>query len=268
MSERPPFRILLGPQRPSSNLAQLIGETGIPEGTLAVISAGWQEAEGDLAEIAELIDRPLVDLRLYQRAEGVFEANPALWKAYRERQDGLVQLQGLYRTRLKHLSAAARQLLRADEDPDIIAAEQRHAIAQLRALDRHQLQRTEVIQERFQGALGNDLRAELAAHRQEIEEILRGSAAVLITGGNVLVLLNRIRLFGIEALLANHHLIAWSAGAMVLTDRVILYHDRTPQGRRDPEVLGAGVGLVPGCVVLPNTRRRLRASDRTRLALY
>jgi len=45
-----PVRVLLGPQNPVRNFGEAIRETGLPEGPLAVISAGWQEAENDLDE--------------------------------------------------------------------------------------------------------------------------------------------------------------------------------------------------------------------------
>ncbi len=107
----------------------------------------------------------------------------------------------------------------------------------------------------------------LAGHRAEIGEKIRAAAGVLITGGNVVVLANRIRLFGVGAMLADAPVIGWSAGAMVLAERIVLFHDRTPEGRRDAEVLGSGTCLVPGCVVLPDARQRLRRRDKHRMTL-
>ena len=54
---------------------------------------------------------------------------------------------------------------------------------------------------------------------------------------------------------------------MVLADRIVLFHDRMPQGRREPEVFGAGLGLVPGHVILPDPSERLRQRDRPRISL-
>ena len=39
---------------------------------------------------------------------------------------------------------------------------------------------------------------------------------LIITGGNLPVLLNRLRLFGLPRLLAGRTVVGWSAGAMVL----------------------------------------------------
>jgi len=266
MSEGP-GRLLLGPQRPTHNLAEAIVDAGLPEGKMATISAGWQEAENDIDDLREIVGRPLVDLGIYNRADEVFRADEDLARRYRSRQDRLKEQQRLYRLRLKQLAIAARQTIRAEGDPELIAAEQRHAIAQLRALDRHHLHRTESLQKPFGDAFNTGNNELLARHHREIGEIINGCSAVMITGGNIMVLLNRMRLFGVQRLLASKYLVAWSAGAMVLAERIVLFHDRTPQGRRDAEVFGAGFGLIPGCIFLPDAAHRLREGERSRIEL-
>jgi hypothetical protein len=54
---------------------------------------------------------------------------------------------------------------------------------------------------------------------------------------------------------------------MVLSRQVVLFHDRMPEGRRDAELLGAGLGLLPDQVFLPDARQRLRSGDRLRMSL-
>lgn len=267
MSTPAPLRLLLGPQRPTRNLEEVIAAAEFPDGPLAVISAGWQEAEGDFGDVGEVAGHPLSDLGLYARAEAVFAADAALATAYRERQDRLQEQQRLYRRRLKQLAVAARQTLRDTGDAEIVAAEQRHAIAQLRALDRHHLHRTELLLKAFETAYAPAQHSGLAGHAAEIRAGIEQAAGVLITGGNVVVLLNRMRLFGLAEMLRSVHVIGWSAGAMVLTGRVVLFHDKTPEGRRDAEVLCAGTGLVKGLVVLPDAKQRLRRRDRLRMTL-
>ena len=46
-------------------------------------------------------------------------------------------------------------------------------------------------------------------------------------------------------------MIAWSAGAMALAERVILYHDMAPQGRRR-EVYAEGLGCYPAWCLFPH----------------
>jgi hypothetical protein len=88
----------------------------------------------------------------------------------------------------------------------------------------------------------------------------------------VVSLLNRMRLFQLDALLTSLPrrlpVFAWSAGAMAITERVVLFHDSPPQGAGNAEVLGPGLGLVPGIVVLPHARRRLRLDDPERVSLF
>jgi len=259
-------RILLGPQSPDSNLAEAIERARLPAGPLAVISAGWQEGEGELDDLAAIVGRPVVDLALYRRAEAIFAAHRDLHRAYRGRQDTLVKLQQLYRQRLKYLTLAARRALASDADPSLAGPEQRHAIAQLRALDRHHRHRSESVHAEYQAEIEDQ--ASLAPHREEIEGLVGDAAAVLITGGHALVLLNRMRLFGVHRMLEQVPVIAWSAGAMVCADQVVLYHDRMPEGRREAEVMAAGFRLIPGYVLLPDARHRLRVSGARRAGLF
>ena len=149
----------------------------------------------------------------------------------------------------------------------MIAAEQRHAIAQLRALDRHHLHRTELIWSEFLDTYSPATHPLLAQQAEEIGDAIGQSAGVLITGGNVAILLNRLRLFGIDRFLRKSPIIAWSAGAMVLAERIVLFHERSPEGRRDAEIFGAGCGIVPGYVFLPDTKHRLRTGEPTRVGL-
>ncbi|MEO1245897.1 MAG: hypothetical protein AAFX56_09480 [Pseudomonadota bacterium] len=262
-----PIRVLLGPQSPAPNIADAVANAGLPDGPLAVISAAWQEAEGDLGELGELLARPLEDLHLYKRVEDLMAGDPALEAAARLRQDRLVEQQRLYRLRLKQLSVAARHMLNAKGDADAIAAEQRHAVAQLRALDRHHLDRSESIWQTFVAAYNPDSYPALAAQVRELGDIVQRCAGVVITGGNVAVLINRMRLLGLDKLLESRNIVAWSAGAMALTERIVLFHERSPEGRRDAEVLGAGCAVIPDYVVLPNAKGRLRTGYRQRMGL-
>ncbi len=261
-------RILLGPQSPQPNVDVALAVAGLPPGPLAVISAGWQEAEGELDELAAHVNRPLEDLALYRRLEDVLAADPEFAGATRNRQDKLKEQQRLYRLRLRQLSVAARHTLAAEGDAEMVAAEQRHAIAQLRALDRHHLHRCEAVWRAFDQEHGPGSHRLLARHAGEVAEIIARCGGVLLTGGNVAILINRLRLLGVDRQLAGCNVVAWSAGAMALARRIVLYHDRSPEGRRDPEVLGAGCGVVPGHVFLPDARKRLRRGDRNRIGLF
>lgn len=260
-------RLLLGPQRPVRSLTEAVDAASIPHDPVAVISAGWQEAEGDINDVQELVRRPLQDLQLYRRAEEVMAADPKMAAAYRRRQDQVMELQHLYQLRLRRLMMAARDIMRSTADRELVAAEIRHAVSQLRALDRHHLHRVQSLYSAFETEFSRQSSELLAEHAAAIEKTLAQCPTILLTGGNVIVLLNRMRLFGMQRLLDKHHLIAWSAGAMVLGDLIVLYHDRTPQGRRDPEVLAPGFCMLPGYAFLPDASRRLKLNDAIRVGL-
>ena len=268
MNSKDPLRLLLGPQRPVANIGSALARSGLSGGPIGVISAAWQEAEGDISVLQGLVENPLSDLRLYQKAEALFAADTRLHDAYRSRQERLKEQQRLYRLRLRQLMIAARATLRAEGEPSVIAAERRHAISQLRALDQHHLRQIEKIHARFDTAFNVDCHTALAEHSAAFVEALSRFDSLLITGGNVVVLMNRLRLFGIDRQLDRKNIVAWSAGAMVLCDRIVLFHERLPQGRRDAEIMCRGMGLLPGIVLLPDARGRLRSRDSHRVSLF
>ena len=260
-------RLLLGPQRPVINLGIAVKKAGIPAGPMAVISAGWQEAEGDMGEVHEQLQRPLHDLGIYQKAEQLTAAYPEFAAAYRERQENLKDLQRLYRLRCKQLMTAARLALKAIASPAILEAEQHHAMGQVRELDEHHLRSMRAIHGQYDRTFDSLTGGEISAYTSSVSTRLDNCESLLITGGNVMVLLNRLNLFGLSDLLNNKHLVAWSAGAMVLSDTLVLFHDKTPLGRRDPEVVSSGCGVIPGFVFLPDAKRRLREGDTVRTRL-
>lgn len=268
MNPEAPLRLLLGPQRPVANLGSALARSGLGDGPIGVISAAWQEAEGDIDELQGLVKNPLSELGLYQKAEALFAADARLHEAYRSRQERLIAQQRLYRLRLRQLMIAARATLRAEGEPSVLAAERRHAISQLRALDQHHLRQVEKIHARFDGAYNVECNTALAEHTAAFAEALSRFDSLLLTGGNVVVLMNRLRLFGVDQQLHGKNILAWSAGAMALCDRIVLFHERLPQGRRDAEIMCRGMGLLPGIVLLPDAKGRLRSRDSLRVSLF
>ncbi|MBT8090023.1 MAG: Type 1 glutamine amidotransferase-like domain-containing protein [Gammaproteobacteria bacterium] len=268
MNAEKPIRLLLGPQRPVVNLDSALARSGIGDGPIGVISAAWQEAEGDIDGMQRLVKNPLSDLLLYQKAEALFAADTRLHEAYRRRQEHLKEQQRLYRLRLRQLKIAARATLRAEGEPAVLAAERRHAISQLRALDKHHLRQVDKIHARFDNDFNVDCNTALAEHTSAFAEALSRFDSLLITGGNVVVLINRLRLFGLGPQLQRKNIVAWSAGAMVLADRIVLFHERMPQGRRDAEIMCRGMAIVPDTVLLPNASGRLRLRDSLRIGLF
>ena len=256
---------LLGPQHVVPTAGRLLGELRV-SGKVALITAGWQERESDdQALIAELAV-PAVNLTLHARSEDVFAVDAELAAAYKERQARLRLLQDFYRVRLEHTAEAGHVISLRQHDPALLADEHKVSLSMIRRLDHDHLERCRAVREAFEARYRPTERDAVVRHRRELSALIRSASALVIAGGHVAVLLNRMRLFDLTDLVGRRPVVAWSAGAMVLTDKVVLFHDHPPHGRGLSEVLDAGFGLVPGVVVLPDTRRRLRLEDRERMA--
>jgi len=258
--------LALGPQFRAPNLREALAHAGFT-GPVAAITAGWQEREGELEALEQHLSAPVRDLRLYERAEAVFAHDAELHAAYRSRQAELRRLQDLYRIRLDHAKAAARDLQLSQDGTPLARQALRSAIAALRRLDAGHLRNLRAIHARFERQWSADDHPLLAGQRAEIEHILDSAGVVCIAGGHVAVLLNRLRLFGLGRALRTKPVVAWSAGAMAMAERVVLFHDHPPQGAGNAEVFEAGLGLVAGTVFLPHSASRLAIDDRDRVAL-
>jgi hypothetical protein len=258
--------LVLGPQFRTPNLREALGRAGLG-GPVAAITAGWQEREGELGALEEHLGQPVRDLRLYERAEAVFAQDGELHAAYRSRQNDLRQLQDLYRVRLGHAKAAVRELQQAQDGSTLARQALRSAIGALRRLDAGHLRDIRAVHARFEQSWSAPHRPLLARQRAELEHLLAEAGVVCIAGGHVAVLLNRLRLFGLEPALRAKPVVAWSAGAMALAERVVLFHDHPPQGPGTAELFEAGLGLVRGAVFLPHATSRLALGDRDRVAL-
>jgi len=258
--------VLLGPQRFTPTLGEAVARAGV-EGRLASVTAGWQEREAEDLELHEHLGERTVNLMLYARAEDVFEKDAELFRAHRERQEKLRTLQALYRRRLAATRDAARRLVEAQGDEALLAPEREDAIRALSRLDAHHLRRVAAIDAEFEKRWRPEGRPVLRRHVRAIERQLEKVAGLAIAGGHVAILLNRLRLFGIASRVGGRPVFAWSAGAMAVCERVVLFHDNPPQGEGAPEVLQAGLGLVGGVVALPHAKRRLALDDRGRVTL-
>ncbi len=265
---RAPARVvaLLGPQRFEPTLRRVMDSLGM-QGRIAAITAGWQEREREDQELRDHLDDRTVNLELYARAERVAAQDPELAAAHRERQERLKRLQRLYRVRLEHGMAACAALAReAAEDADA-GAELEAALASVRALDEAHLARIREIHAAFEERWRPNERDAVRRERAELAALMDESAAVAIAGGHVAVLLNRLRQFGIAGLLGGRAVFAWSAGAMAISERVVLFHDLPMHGAGWPEVLDEGLGVVKGVVPLPHAHRRLKLDDAARVSL-
>lgn len=259
--------ILLGPQRKRPTLPDVLAAAGVRD-RVAVVTAGLQEGEGDVEVLARLGTRG-VDLRLHARADVLFTSHPDVANAHRERQDFLRAMRRLYDLRLAHAMAALAELERRGAPPEALEWERGEAMTALRELDARHLARVRDVFADWDGKLDLGNRPAVQQHRDEVRQVVRGCEALVIAGGHVAVLANRLRFFAVaEALRDDQTVVAWSAGAMALTERVVVYHDSPPWGPGNAEVFDAGLGLVRDLVALPDASARLRLDDAARVARF
>lgn len=251
--------VVLGPQR-RPTLDRVVGSLGI-EGPIATVTAGWREREPDDAELDALIGGRGANLRLYARWIDVLERDSELAAAEREHRTAVDQLQELYLVQLDAVLRALAEVRRRGTDGvrDDVLADAEEAV---RLVDQRHLERVRAERERFADAWHPADRLAVIEHRAAVRHVMERVACLVVAGGHVGVLLHVLRLFGVDALLPPT-VVAWSAGAMALTERVVLFHH---MGSGNPEFAEYGLGALPGCVLLPHARRRLPVDDTERMA--
>lgn len=256
---------LLGPQRSAAGARTAVSEI-IPDGAVAAVNAGWRERESDTGELNDVLGGRLRNLELHRRWQQVLDADPTLGEAERALTDRLDALRTAYRVRLRAALDAVRSLRRQVRDDRVAEAADADAMAALRALDSWHLGQGRQLRGAHRAEVGLSDRPAVVEHRGEVAELLAGSAGLVVAGGHVGVLLHVLELFALRELVAGP-VITWSAGAMALAERVVLFHDHPPRGERPPEVHADGLGLYAGVVPFPHARRRLRLDEPERMAL-
>ena len=261
----PPHRsiTILGPQR-RPTLDQV---TFGADGPVAMVTAGWQEREPDDAELDTLLGRRGVRLGLHDRWLDVLDQDPEYARAELEHRATLDEMQLLYLAQVDHaLRSLYTVARRAERRPRTRDAALEDAFGVVRLVDEQHIARVRAAKAEFYGAWPPHDRPAIAGHRDELSTQLAASSAVVLAGGHVGVLTHVLHLFNVAPHLPAT-VVAWSAGAMALTERVVLFHDRAPQGPAHAEVYDEGLGLVPDVVFLPHARRRLRVDDLTRMSV-
>jgi hypothetical protein len=256
---------VLGPQRRPTLGAVVAAE--YPQGPIATITAGWQEREGDDAELGTLLGSRDVNLMLHRRWLDVAERDPGFAAGERAAQAVLDELAALYLLRLDHALQALYAVQRRSGGGRLRASVLAESLAAVRELDRAHLHRVSEVRLEFYQRLRPHDRPVIAAHRAEVAGVLGGAAALVVAGGHVGVLADVLHLFNVAAALRSP-VIAWSAGAMALSERIVLFGDRSAHGPGHPEVYGSGLSVLRGVVPLPHARARLLLDDAPRMAVF
>lgn len=256
---------LLGPQRRPT--LEGVAASLYPEGPIATVTAGWQEREPDDGELAKLLGGRDVNLSLYRRWLDVADRDPLFAAGERRLAAVLEELQDIYLLRLDHALQAVYAVQRRGGSDRLRAGVLAEAVEAVQELDAAHLRRVEAVRGEFYQALAPHSRPVIAGHRTEVAGALGDAAALVVAGGHVGVLADALHLFNVAAALRSP-VIAWSAGAMALAERIVLFHDRSARGPGHPEVYGSGLSVVRNVVPLPHARARLLLDDAPRMAVF
>jgi hypothetical protein len=164
------------------------------------------------------------------------------------------------------MQAATEVARRADRNPRTTEMAVDDALEIIRLIDRTHLLRVQELHAAFYDAWPPHERDVVEKHREEVRGVLADAQCLVIAGGHVGELVQVLHLFNVAPAVPPR-VVAWSAGAMALTERVVLFHDRAAHGPAQTEVYAQGIGLAPRLVVLPHARRRLRTGDPVRMSV-
>lgn len=239
-------------------------------------------------------DRALVNLSLMHEVRGLSQSAPRLLAAWHEERRVAETARSFYLEHNAHLIQLFRRTLAVGkrEDPNLTVArlasdqghhgtggrlvrytlsrELRHALATLEANDDHLVDLLDEIEQRVFDGVGLAYDPAWRAARERLERRILEANAIILFGGHLDLLLDALRFFRLrealaEALRRGTTLVAMSAGAMVLCERVIIYDDFATR-RRDFQLYDRGLALVRDIQLFPHCMERIQTDDPDNLA--
>ena len=252
--------ILLGPQRFRTTAGSVLRSVA-PDGQIATVTAGWQDRESDTAELDQVLEGRGRHLNLYGRLLDLLATDRRFADAAAVHQEAVDELVSIYSLRLQRALETTYAVQRRNvRRTDLLASAVTDAVDVVRSIDGWYLDALDRIHDELRRGAAVETSEPLQRHRVEVAGLLGEASAMVIAGGHVGLLLRCLQLFDIDPP-AELPVVAWSAGAMALTDRVVLYNDRGPSGVVGSELWDRGLGRAPRVVALPHARRRLRMDD-------
>lgn len=258
--------IMLGPVGEGAAVATELASLGV-DGAVALVTAGWEEAERNDADLDRAIGGGTRNLGLYGRRLDIMESDPEYAAADRAFRAAIADMREVYLVQLRYALRgvdAVRQ--HAAKARRLAGGELEEAVETVRNLDERYAARLVEAHDEFYDAVPPHERDVIASHRAEVAAIVAECAAVAVAGGHVRVLTESLHLANLGAVLGERPMVAWSAGAMAVAERVMVVDDHDLADRPD-EILDSGIGVVHGVVPIVAARQRLRADDRNRLAV-
>lgn len=256
---------LLGPQRDPDPARRAVAEL-MPTGPVATVNAGWQERENDSDLLNHVLGGRMRNLELWRRWQQVLAEDPEYAAAERRMQEVLDELQAVYALRLGYAIDALVAVGRRTKESAIRSLAHTDALAAVRRLDGWLLDRAAEARETCWAAVRLGERESIGRHRREVAALVADSAGMVFTGGHVAVLLHVLHVFDLGRLI-RPPVLAWSAGAMALSDRVVLFNDHASYGTGHAELYAEGLGTYSEVLAFPHPRRRLRLDDEDHVTL-
>jgi hypothetical protein len=272
---------LLGPQR-EPRVPKVAERLGLRGRRFATITAGWRDREVEDELLAELLGGNTVNLRLWGLMQQVWERDPELAEGDRRRRVIHTEMQELYLIGLEQAAEAIRRIREhTPRDERVAEMAVEDVLEVMRALDARHLERVADLTHTFYARYQPQHRDAVVDGRFRVGRAIADCEAIAITGGHVGVLMGALHLFNLAPALAApavgapvpgppvllRPVLAWGAGAMALTERVLLFHDHAVSGPPVSELLMSGLGLTRGIVALPSPKDRLDMRNPGRMAV-
>ena len=288
---------LLGPQR-NPRIGQVVADLGLGGRRFATITTGWRDREADDDLLAEQLGHHCVNLGLWQLMQQVWESDPQLAEADRRRRLVHTEMQELYLIGLEQAVEALRRIRQhTPREPQVVRMAVEDVLSIMREMDERHLERVGELNHDFYARWEPHHRDSVVAARFHVGRLVADTEGVIITGGHVGVLLGALHLFNLGPALAAppddaapeepgstpfgqvpptgsgpaprllRPIVAWGAGAMALTERVLLFYDDPVAAPGVSELLMNGLALTRGLVALPSPRDRLMMRDQDRMRM-
>ncbi|HMP78474.1 MAG TPA: hypothetical protein PKD54_03385, partial [Pirellulaceae bacterium] len=218
--------LLLGEQRESPVLRAVLDRWGIV-GPVGLAAPGWEEDEVDDGWVREAVGRPLANSQLYTLADQLFVEDPEVIALLRERQDELRRLRDLNKIQLDHLLTVARELMRREWQGQHVGPQLDLTLEHIRQVDQVYFHQVREVIRSYDKRIDPWERPSVQRYRLRVVERLQNCQCLLIAGGHVGVLLNRLNLSRLLRYL-DVPVIAWSGGALAMGEKVVFYHQSLP----------------------------------------
>ncbi|GGK55738.1 hypothetical protein [Ornithinimicrobium pekingense] len=274
---------LLGPQR-EPRVPKVAERLGLRGRRFAIITAGWRDRESEDELLTDLLGGNTVNLGLWSLMQRVWERDPELAEGDRRRRLIHTEMQELYLIGLEQAVVAIRRIREHNpRDERVVDMAVEDVLEVMRRMDARHLERVADLNHSFYARYEPQHRDAVVDGRFHVGRLVADCEAIAVTGGHVGVLMGALHLFNLAPALAApppvtdagadgtpvllRPVLAWGAGAMVLTERVLLFYDHAVSSPSVSELLMNGLGLTRGIVALPSPKERLAMRDPDRMSV-